>query len=751
METQAAALPLGPDFAVGSVGPLLRNVPCLAWTIDEDLRITNAIGLHRIWEGMASGPVVGRTVQEVLEISDSDTNDLLLRSLRSAIAGRTPKAIRYAHASRWYEIYMEPQGDSGGCSRGCEVVALDVTARKATEERLARSEAQLRDAQRIAHVGSWEWDVDSDRVQWTDELFNIYGLRKSEFTGTFEGFLSRVPPEDREATNAFLADAFVKAKPFAYDHRIVRPDGALRTLRTLGDVALNERGRVIRMLGACWDVTELTEASQALEHTISVLRGTLESTADGLLVVALDGQVTAHNQRLCELWKITSADIEGKGFHDLLDLVHPQLSNADACMKRVRELEGRPDAESFDRLEFFDGRFCERYSRPQKVGERIVGRVWSYRDVSEREQLLRRSVFLAEASRLLTTLDKRRGLQAVARLALTLLGDSCAIDLMRDGNPHREAESSVGPQRIIRLLVDAVRSGDSAAFKEGDSSFLVIPLKSLGAVAGAITFGRPAAFPASDPEIWLAAELATRIELALENDRLHHQAQEALEAREELLSVAAHELRGPTTSLNLAAQILQRSPAPDVAGRMLTLIPREVRRITTLLDEILNVADIRSGRVELAIEHVDLVEVVREATAQLQDDLQRSGSVLSFEAPPVAAGQWDRSRVLQVVANLVENAIKFGEGKPIIVAISTDAEYATLTVTDHGSGIPADAQSRVFLPFERAVSSRHYGGLGLGLFISRSFVERLGGTVAVESSPGAGTAFTVRLPVARGR
>jgi signal transduction histidine kinase len=161
------------------------------------------------------------------------------------------------------------------------------------------------------------------------------------------------------------------------------------------------------------------------------------------------------------------------------------------------------------------------------------------------------------------------------------------------------------------------------------------------------------------------------------------------------------------------------------------------------------VTRIRAGQLHYVFAPVDLVEVTREVATQLKKELTRSGSPLSITAPGAVVGMWDRSRLVQVVTNLLSNAIKFGLGKPIELAVGSDGKVAKLELRDHGMGIAAEAQRRIFAPFERAVSDRHYGGLGLGLYIVRTVLEGLGGSVRVDSQPGGPTTFAVELPLGR--
>nr|BDT38128.1 CHASE domain-containing protein [Myxococcus sp. MH1] len=237
-----------------------------------------------------------------------------------------------------------------------------------------------------------------------------------------------------------------------------------------------------------------------------------------------------------------------------------------------------------------------------------------------------------------------------------------------------------------------------------------------------------------------------------EHRRLADEAQAAVRVRDEFLSVAAHELRTPLTSLKLQLQLLfrqLRQPGPLDAERLergVETCERQTTRLTKLVDSLLDVARLSSGRMELQLEDVELGELVRELARRFEAEAQAAGVRLEVDAPEPMTGRWDRLRLEQVLTNLMSNALKYGHGAPVDVRVRGDAELARVEVQDRGIGIAPEDAARVFDRFERAVSSRHYGGLGLGLFITRQLVEAHGGRILLESRPGEGSTFIVHLP-----
>ncbi len=233
--------------------------------------------------------------------------------------------------------------------------------------------------------------------------------------------------------------------------------------------------------------------------------------------------------------------------------------------------------------------------------------------------------------------------------------------------------------------------------------------------------------------------------------------QNAVRMRDDFMSMVAHELRTPLNTLFLEAQLrkmqLDRgNTAIFDAAYLQKMVARDklqVQNMVRLIDDMLDVTRLRNNRLSIRPSEVNLPALLERVVGNLANQAASSGSTITLHADQPVTGQWDEFRIEQVVINLLTNALRYGEGKPVDVRMTPLPEGVRIDVRDQGRGIPAADQKRIFGQFERAVSREgdKTGGLGLGLYITHQLVLAHGGSIEVESEPGQGTVFTVRLPL----
>lgn len=414
---------------------------------------------------------------------------------------------------------------------------------------------------------------------------------------------------------------------------------------------------------------------------------------------------------------------------------------------------------------------------------------------AEAEAAERRSRFLAEASRALSaSLDHEVTLASLAELAVPDIADYCIIHVQgEDGVIRQVAGAHANPEkepllrelarlltpapddpagvvaRVLRrrepeLLVEVPR--DWAAEISSDPevrridreldprSAMVVPLLSHGEVFGAITLVRSASGRRyAQEDLELAEELARRAALAVENARLYEAALAASKAKSDFLAVMSHELKTPLTTIVACTDLLEAGiagPLTQDQKEQLGHVLASALHLLQLIDEILSFSRMEAGREKVRIEAVDLDTLVNDAAALIQPVAQDRGLRFRVEGlPEPRLVQTDPAKVRQVLLNLLSNAVKFTESGEVVLTVGVEWPWVVFRVRDTGIGIPPEHQERIFEAFWQVEQSatRRVGGTGLGLSVTRRLCRMLGGDVSVESVPGQGSTFTVRLPL----
>ncbi|HVH40913.1 MAG TPA: ATP-binding protein, partial [Labilithrix sp.] len=409
----------------------------------------------------------------------------------------------------------------------------------------------------------------------------------------------------------------------------------------------------------------------------------------------------------------------------------------------------------------------------------------------EAEAAEQRAVLLGEATATMSsTLDYEGVFGTLTRLCARSFADWAVIDLYEAGTTVRLAGAHRAPEKepLLRELAEHYPARPGTAFpatkvfesgapiqlasitdeelraftadahhaellrRLGMRSAICVPLLARGTRLGALTLvaAVPNKFGPADLE--LAMELGRRFAMAIDNARLLEDTRRALRLREEFFALASHELRTPLTSLRMGLDILlhvttaKTSVSPEAMSRTLDRVMSKLAQLERLTSELVDVTRIEQGPLVLHRTPIELGTLVRRGVEQFDLELAAARCTVSVDCDEPVTGMWDSSRLEQVVTSLLTNAIKFGAQHPIEVRIRQVDGIARLDVTDHGIGIDRSRLPHVFDRFERAVSLMSYGGLGLGLYITRAIVIAHGGTIHVESELGIGSTFRIALP-----
>ncbi|MFY0562979.1 ATP-binding protein [Archangium lansingense] len=773
---------------------VLWNAPIGIALVDRELqvvRFNRALAeLHclraRIWSGIP--------LADVLPPGEA-TQDVLWRSQQVLATGQ-PFTW---HELEWGRVSCHPLHD------GAEVVGLCLYLEELFEPGLAReavreSEARLGGIMAALSEGIVVQDP-SGAIEFSNAAASrLLGLTQDQLQGrtstdprwrAVKEDGSPYPGEEHPAMLALRTGVSQLDKVMG----VVRPDGT-RVWLSINALLLSvpDGDGPLGVVSSFFDITQRKEAEEALRIGEERLRLSLASAAIG----TWDYNPATH-QFLCddrteELFGVPPGQVMDCEL--FFSVIHPEDRER---TRQVIERTLSPESGGCFGIEY-------RVIGVRGGVERWLfsqGRAWfddqgqlvrfngTVLDITHRKRAEASARFLSEASRLLADrLDRAEDiLQQVARLSASSICSYCIIGvtqpdgaLPRVAGAHREPSREPLVQAVLRFmpklpgtspLLEGIHTGKSALFRDFNQatrqrfavspehlelmntldahSVMTVPMRAGGKVHGIMILAAAGSQRRFDEEdLALAEELAHRVGMSLENLRLYEEARQAVGLRDEFLSVASHELKTPLTSLKLQHTLIDKYLTPECresVGARLPKAVRQVDRLSSLVDSLLDVSRIGAGRLGLEPVEMEFTHLLREVMERLSEVFAQAGCEVDFPVTPLVRGYWDPLRLDQVFVNLLSNAAKYGAGKPIRVCVAVEGEWVRLTIQDEGIGISPEDVPRLFSRFGRAVSERHYGGLGLGLFISKQIVEAMEGRIRVESEPARGATFIVELPL----
>src|SRR3954468_9963667 len=576
-----------------------------------------------------------------------------------------------------------------GSITGMIGVFQDITDRKCAEDALRITQTRLQMALEAGQMGHWEWVLSSGKVHWSPALQVIHGLLPGTFGGTFEDYKRDIHPDDLGRVLANIQESARNGSDYRIEYRIIKPDGSLAWIEARGKLFLDAHGDPERMAGICMDVTARKQAEEKLHD----------------------------ETRMLELLNQTGTVLTTK-----LDL--------QALLQAVTDAATKLSGAQF-------GAFL--YNTMDEKGQDSI--VYS--------------------------------VCGAPIEAFMQFGQPRATPLFR---PAFKGEA---PIRSEDLLGDP-RYGEwvpQCGMPDGQlplRSYLGVPvIMNSGEVIGGLFFGHSEASIFTERTERLILGIAAQAAVAIENARLYEATQKASEDRQnlleseraahadseranelkdEFLATLSHELRTPLNSILGWAQVLKMSATTPDFQRGLDAIERNARLQAQLIEDLLDMSRITSGKMRLDIQPVELIPVIEAAIETVRPaseaKLIRIEKLFDADAGPIFG---DPSRLQQVIWNLVSNAIKFTpKGGKVQVRTERVSAHMQISVADTGIGIKPEFLPYVFERFRQAdaTTTRAFGGLGLGLAIVKHLVELHGGGVRVKSGgPGQGTVFTVHLPL----
>ena len=634
----------------------------------------------------------------------------------------------------------------------------------------------------------WEADPETQRMTYISAQFEpMLGASRHQVLDEPDWWLAHAHPDDRPALSHMFSRALIDPGDKRCDHRYVMADGGVRWLHTSVHL-VGGAGEVPRLQGVSFDITDARLAQERVREQLALSTAMAGSLGEGALAIDLDDRITFINDAGAALLRCTPHETVGRRSADIAHVednngiaVESPLSTAIRTGSCVR-------SDDFTLVRADGTRVpASVTAAPIRRDNRVTGAVLAFDDISERKSAQEVERFLLDAgTQLSSTLETKPVVDAIVRLGVPRLGDICFLDLVENGRSatrvawaHRDANEQTVLDRTfgdvdavaflalpvldvletglplhVRVVAGVRISRDDVrvATTLGIRTALITPCTIGRRQLGALTFCMLDDRELGERDIALAEELARRGALAIEHARLYEQARDAVALREQTLAVVSHDLRTPLATIMMASTILGDEELARSSRWTTSLAVEKIQtaasRMERLIGDLLDFASIEAGQLAMTTRPEDVASIVKESIAGFEEQARARGvRLVSETAPGIPRVDCDRDRVLQVIGNLVGNALKIlKSGDAITLRVKARQHEAVFAVEDTGPGISLADQKHLFDRYFRGLHAR-YKGSGLGLSIAHGLVEGHGGRIWVDSELGHGATFFFTIPL----
>jgi len=655
----------------------------------------------------------------------------------------------------WVNATITPFLDRDGKPYQYVSIRNDITALKQSQEELRISKDRLRRGQIFANIGTWDWHIDSGELYWSERIGPLFGYPDGELNTSYENFLAAVHPDDRQQVSDAINDCIERDIPYEIEHRVVWPDGSVRWLLERGAVLRDTAGRAVQMLGVVQDIDDRKRAELALAEGERRLREAQRMARLGNWEADMVSGKLIWSDEIFRIFGHQPGSFE-PSVQAFLDAVHPDDVAKVQESERLAAQTGHHDV--VHRILRPDNtvRYVHELAHAElDEAGRVVRLSGTVQDISERQAIEmalrderdRAQRYLDTAQTVMVSLDTGGDIMMINRKGCELLGYQ-EHELLGRNWFATCLPAPEGMARVYPLFIDIMQG------EMHESEYVENPVLCRDGRQRLIAWHN-AYLRDKDGRIYgvlsSGEDITERRKAEEALQRAREEAERANQAKSEFLSSMSHELRTPMNAILGFSQLMayDEGLAEEQRDNVGEII-KAGNHLLELINEVLDLAKVESGHIDLSLEPLEVGEVVQECLSLVSALADRRAITLSQSGLQGAAVRADRTRLKQALLNLLSNAIKYNRdgGRVSLDVQHHGNDRLRIRVTDTGPGIPAGRLAQLFQPFNRlGAEDSNIEGTGIGLTFTRRLVEMMGGTVDVTSEPGQGSTFWIELPL----
>ncbi len=697
---------------------------------------------------------IGMSLSDILSQLNKNDFRKAIRNFDRTLAGESFSEIEeYGDnqlARKIWENRYSPIHDPSGLIAGIVVISVEVSNQNKRLQSIEETNQRLALATKAANIGIWEWNMITDEAIWSDEIWAIFNLAESDRLFSYARYQTLIHPEDIQLLQQRIKRSLETNEDYASEHRVITPEGKTIWISACGRI-LTEQGKPVKMIGTIVDITERKRMESETTKAYSLLQAAVNSTANGILVVNTDGHISIYNHRFLEIFGFTEEEAHQQSDEVLLSKAVTKILEPEKFLARVQELYGQPEAESNDIMEMVNGRVLHRYSKPQILDGKVVGRVWSFLDITEQKKA---EALLLKSEQLYRTLtdnmlefinliDTQGNIIYLSPSTKQILGENYLDHIGTSIFALVHAEDVEGSiEKFNQLVIQKSAVKVEVRYQKVGGGYIWLE------TSGNPILGEDGLV---DTVVLASREITERKlseEKILEQNSKLSAIADTLknknEQLEEFTQIVSHNLRSPVSNILSLLDFYEKSDDEVEKKSLIKMMRESSSKMLSHLHELNEVLKIKQNK-DIERQWINFNDVLENVKQQLSVLIANNEAKIISDFSRAQRIYYPNIYLESIVINLLSNALKYrhSDRAPEIHFTTTQGEAGIqLMVRDNGLGINLKRYGHHIFKLRKTFHN-HPESRGIGLFMVKNQVEAMGGEIIISSEENNGTTFTV--------